>query len=136
MIAVLALTAFVGFIIIGVARVTRARRKLREVRSWPQGHFVHAKIVDHVLPMERGTKYERPLHAALLRKGFGIVTGGGTQMSRDGSKVEWVGVDIDLRDLDGALAFTRDYLRELGAPSGSVLEYRVGEQKITVHIRA
>jgi hypothetical protein len=133
-IAVVALGVFVGFIILGIVRFTQERRRHRELRSRPRGHCVFAKIRDHVLPMERGAKYERPLHEALHTRGFGIVTGGGTQMSRDGSQVEWVGIDIDLSDLDGALAFTRDYLRELGAPPGSVLEYRIEEQKITVQI--
>ena len=133
-ISVVALIAFAGFIVLGIVRIMQERSKRRELQSWPHGHFVFAKIIDHILPMERGAKYERPLHAALHTRGLGIVTGSGTQMSRDGSKVEWVGIDIDLRDLDGALAFTRDYLRELGAPSGSVLEYRAGEQKITVQI--
>jgi len=129
-----ALIAFVGFIVLGIVRIMQERSKRRELQSWPHGHFVFAKIIDHILPMERGAKYVRPLHAALHTRGLGIVRGSGTQMSRDGSKVEWVGIDIDLRDLDGALAFTRDFLRELGAPSGSVVEYRAGEQKITIQI--
>src|SRR4029077_16176444 len=67
-------------------------------------------------------------------RGFGIVTGGGPQMSPDGSSVQWVGIDLELTDLGDALAFTRERLRELGAPAGSVLEYRAGEQKMTVQI--
>jgi hypothetical protein len=55
-------------------------------------------------------------------------------MSRDGSSIEWVALDLELSDLGDALAFTRKLLRELGAPAGSVLEYRVGEQKMTVQI--
>lgn len=133
-ISILVFVAFVGFVILGIVRFVQERRRQRELQSWPRGHFVFAKIMDGVLPMERGAKYAHPLHVALYAKRLGIVTGGGTQMSRDGSAVEWVGLDIDLCDLDDALAFTRDYLRELGAPSGSVLEYRVGEEKQTVDI--
>ena len=48
--------------------------------------------------------------------------------------IEWVGIDIDLTDLDRGIEFTRRRLRELGAPHGSVLEYRIGEQKMTVEI--
>ena len=48
--------------------------------------------------------------------------------------IDWVGIDIDLTDLDRGIEFTRRRLRELGAPPGSVLEYRIGEQKMTVEI--
>ena len=62
------------------------------------------------------------------------VTGSGTQMSRDGSAIVWVGIDLELADLEGALTFARDRLRQLGAPPGSVLEFRVGEENRTVQI--
>jgi len=126
--------AFIGLIIFGVIRFVQERRKRRLIDSRPPGHFVFAKIIDPVPPMERSAKYEKPLHEALHAKGLGIVTGGGSQMNRDGSAIEWVGIDIDLANLDIALTFTREHLRVLGAPLGSVLTYRVGEQKMTVPI--
>jgi len=95
--------------------------------------FVFAKIQDKVLPIERGDKYEDPLDAALKEKKFGEVTGGGTQMAADKS-VAWVGVDIELVNLGDALDFTKQKLKELGAPKGSVLEYHKGGEKITVPI--
>ena len=55
-------------------------------------------------------------------------------MSRDGSAIVWVGIDLELADLEGALTFARDRLRQLGAPPGSVLEFRVGEENRTVQI--
>jgi hypothetical protein len=39
-----------------------------------------------------------------------------------------------LADLDGALQFARQQLRELGAPAGSALLYRVGDQQVSVEI--
>ena len=83
--------------------------------------------------MERGPKYEHPLGDALRKRGIGFTTGAGTQMDKAGS-IEWVGIDIELRDVDGALEFTRHRLHELGAPPGSVLEYRIGDEKKTIQI--
>jgi hypothetical protein len=86
-------------------------------------HFVFARILDPVAAIERGRKYADPLHEALEQHEFGMVSGGGTEMTEDG-KIAWVGLDIELADLGKALEFTRNRLRELGAPSGSVLEYQ------------
>lgn len=133
-ISIAVFVAFVGFIILGIFRFVQERRKRRAVDSRPRGHFVFAKIIDPVGPMERSAKYEKPLHEALHARGLGIVDGGGTQMNRDGSAIEWVGIDIDLANLEGALTFTCERLRELGAPPGSVLSYRMEGQKMTVQI--
>ncbi len=84
--------------------------------------FVFAKIQDRVQPIERGTKYEDPLDAALKQAKFGEVTGGGSSLTKENT-IDWVGVDIELVNLTDALAFTKKKLRELGAPKGSVLEF-------------
>jgi hypothetical protein len=97
------------------------------------GHIVSAKIMDSVLPMERGSKYGKPLDQALQSHGYGQVTGAGTQMSANKS-VTWVTLDLELANLKDALEFTRLHLRELGAPAGSLLEYRVGNNQITLPI--
>jgi hypothetical protein len=89
--------------------------------------------MDTVGPMERGSKYEDPLGDSLRERDFGFTTGGGTQMDKGGG-IAWIGIDIELRDLDGALTFTRDRLRELGAPPGSALQYRIGDEKKTLEI--
>ncbi len=54
-------------------------------------------------------------------------------LSKDG-KIEWIGIDIDLTDLNRGIEFCRRRLRELGAPPGSVLEYHIGGQKLSVQI--
>src|SRR5436190_8594463 len=77
-------------------------------------HFVFAKILDTVLPIERGDKYEDPLDAMLHEQKLGEVTGGGTMQRKDKS-IEFVGVDIELVNLDSALNATKAKLRELGA---------------------
>ena len=127
------LAVFGWFITVGVVRHVGERRKQAQRLARPRGHFVFAKIMDTVGPMERGDKYEKPLDRDLEAQGLGMVTGGGTQMAKDGG-VEWLGLDLDLADLDRGIEFTRRRLRELGAPPGSVLEYRIGEQKMTVEI--
>jgi hypothetical protein len=108
-------------------------RRRPSIPSTRLPYFVFAKIMDKVAPMERGPKYEDPLDDALRQRGIGFTTGAGTQLDKAG-KVEWVGIDIELCDVDGALDFTRQCLHELGAPSGSVLEYRVGDEQKTVQI--
>jgi hypothetical protein len=127
------LMAFGWLITVGIVRHVRERRKQAQRSARLRGHFVFAKIMDTVGPMERGDKYEDPLDCDLEAQGLGMVTGGGTQMGKDGG-IEWIGLDLDLTDLDRGIEFTRRRLRELGAPPGSVLEYRVGEKKMTVEI--
>lgn len=96
-------------------------------------YFVFAKIFDTVAPIERAEKYEDPLDAMLHEQHLGEVTGGGTMQRKD-KTIEYVGVDIELVNLDSALDATRAKLRELGAPKGSVLEFQRGGQNTIVPI--
>jgi hypothetical protein len=91
--------------------------------------FVFVKIQDQVLPIERGSKYEDPLDAALRTAKLGEVTGGGTMMNKDKS-IAYVGVDVNLYDLEKGLPFLIAKLRELGAPRGSTIEYTVQGRKV------
>jgi hypothetical protein len=129
------LLAFTVFIIRGISqhRRERQRRVARSALEAQMKYFVYAKIMESILPMARAAKYEDPLSEALEAARLGLVTGGGTQMG-EGDAIAWVGLDLALADLDGAVQFTRQRLRELGAPAGSVLEYRIGEEKISVEI--
>jgi hypothetical protein len=99
----------------------------------PVSTFVFAKITDNVMPIERGSKYEDPLNAALQKAKLGEVTGGGSSLTKE-RKIEWVGVDIELTDLAKGIPFVKSKLRQLGAPKGSTLEYSVGEKQISVNI--
>lgn len=120
----------------GVACRRSARVETRETpepatNSYP--HFVFAKVMDPVMPIDRGTKYEDPLFETLEVRSLGEVTGGGSQLNKE-NKIEWVGIDIQLADLDGALELVRQRLRELGAPAGSVLEFERDGKQVTVPI--
>jgi len=68
-----------------------------------------------------------------VHRGFGRITGGGTQLDQD-RRAAWVGLDIELSNLEEALEFTRQKLRELGAPAGSVLTYRIGDEQKSIQI--
>jgi len=129
------LVAFAVWFIRGIGphRRERQRRLERAAFGAQMQHFAYAKIMEDILPMARSAKYEDPLGEALEAAKLGVVTGGGTQMGA-GNTIAWVGIDLALADLDGAVQFTRQRLRELGAPVGSVLEYRIGEQQFSVEI--
>lgn len=96
--------------------------------------FVFVRINESIMPIERGQKYEDPLDAALKEAKLGKVTGGGSSLSKE-RKIIWVGVDVDLIDLDRGLPFLKQKLFDLGAPKGSTLEYQVHGKKVDVPIR-
>jgi len=96
-------------------------------------YHVSATILDPVLPIERGRKYEEPLGQTLEARELGVISGGGTQLDK-GNSVQWVDIEIEVLDLDTALQIVRERLRELGAPPGSFLKYRNGDQYVTVPI--
>jgi hypothetical protein len=114
-----ALAALLLSLLLGVAAYAQA----------PSVTFVFVKIQDNVLPIERGSKYEDPLNAALGGARLGEVTGGGTMMNKDKS-IAWVGVDVNLFNLEKGLPFLLAKLRELGAPPGSTVEYTVQGRKV------
>ena len=95
--------------------------------------FVFVKINESIMPIERGHKYEDPLDEALKKAKLGEVTGGGSSLSKE-RKIEWVGVDVDLVDLDKGLPFLKRKLIELGAPKGSTLKYQLQGKKIEVPV--
>jgi|ERR1035437_3751846 hypothetical protein len=129
------LAAFAVWFIVGIGPHLRQRRRRIEHSALEATMHcsVYARIMEPILPMARGRKYEEPLDQALVAAKLGVVTGGGTQMGKDGG-IAWVEVVMALADLDGALQFARQQLRELGAPAGSALLYRVGDQQVSVEI--
>lgn len=90
-------------------------------------YFVFAKLVEQLLPDERERLYAAPLTVFLEERKLGTVTGGGCQLAeraQPGEKdIDYAGLDIELANLDEALAFTKSKLTELGAPVGSEVEY-------------
>lgn len=95
--------------------------------------FVFAKINDPIMPIDRGDKYEDPLDAALKQSHLGEVTGGGTSLTKE-KTIEWVGVDIELADVERGIPFVKRKLRQLGAPKGSTLEYELRGKKISTPV--
>jgi hypothetical protein len=90
--------------------------------------FVFVKIVESIQPIARGGKYEDPLDAALKTAKLGEVTGGGSSLSKEG-QIRWVGVDVELSDVARGIPFLRNKLVELGAPTGSTLEYEINGKR-------
>ena len=95
--------------------------------------FVFAQINESIMPLERGAKYGDPLNKFLSEKKIGEVTGGGSSIGKDG-KIEWVGIDIELKDLKTNLPLVIKKLKSLGAPKGSILEYTVNKKKTRIKI--
>ena len=81
-------------------------------------HFVLARLYEHIEPIDRGNRYEDPLQAALEQENAGRVTGGGSQLNEAGS-IDYVDIEIELADLEGALNLAVAALETAGAPRGS-----------------
>lgn len=95
--------------------------------------FVFVKVNESIMPIERGKKYEDPLDEALKKAKLGEVTGGGSSLTKE-RKIDWVGIDVDLFDLERGIPFLMRKLVELGAPKGSTLEYQLNGKKIEVPV--
>jgi len=104
-----------------------------------KSQFVFVRIPEQIQPLDRGTKYEDSLDAALKKGGVGEVSGGGTQLSApdaDGKKtIEWIGVDVDLSDFERGMPILRRELLRLGAPPDTVLEYTRDGHKTEERLR-
>ena len=94
-------------------------------------HFVLARITEHVEPLERGGRYEDPLTAYLTEHGLGEVTGGGSQLNANG-EIEFADVELELVNLDDAIAELIQQLEAMGAPFGSSIRFaaEAGRQPI------
>lgn len=133
--------AFVSILVVAIVTALGCREQLAVESAAPAAktqleqypHFVFVKITDPITPIERGTKYENPLVALLQTRKLGEITGGGTQLDEN-NKIAWVGIDLQLADLEGAVDVVQQKLRELGAAAGSQLEFTRGDRKVTVPI--
>lgn len=83
-------------------------------------HLVVARLYEHIGPIDRGERYEDPLHAVLESRSLGQVTGGGSQLNDLGG-IEFADVEIELADLDGAVRVVTETLEQAGAPQGAEL---------------
>ena len=85
------------------------------------------------MPVARGKKYGDPLNTFLTERGIGEVTGGGSSLGPNGEPNR-VDVDFDLKDPAVNAPIVAKKLKELGAPTGSYLHYRIGEQEHKVSV--
>ncbi|PLK50146.1 hypothetical protein C0V76_07005 [Uliginosibacterium sp. TH139] len=85
------------------------------------------------MPIERGSKYEDPLDAVLKKSNLGEVTGGGSLQAANG-EIKWVGVDIEVTDIHKAIPLITKTFREIGAPRGSRLEYKINGNEVVTPI--
>lgn len=83
-------------------------------------HVVLARLYEHIEPIDRGERYEDPLQAVLEQANIGRVTGGGSLLNELGG-IEYVDIEIELANLDGAVGVVVDALEKAGAPQGSEL---------------
>ena len=91
-------------------------------------------IPEDIGPLDRGAKYEDPLEAQLSKSGLGEITGGGSQLGEkrpDGtSAIAFCGIDVDVNELEPALALLRQALPTLGVPDGTELHYTRGGARL------
>lgn len=124
---------------IGIAISTvRGSRGASAQRSEAATVFVFVKIPEALSPSERGRKYADPVDAALKRDQLGEITGGGSQLSEPDangeSTVEWVGLDVELVDLERGLPVLKRELLHLGAPTATTLEFRRAGSRVVESI--
>jgi hypothetical protein len=99
--------------------------------SEPESHFVTATLWEPIQPLDRGDRYEDPLDEALGSEDLGGTCGGGSQLSSE-CGIEFVDIEIELRDLQRGLPVIRRVLEQQGAPKGSVLRFTEGGEAKTV----
>jgi hypothetical protein len=85
-------------------------------------NLVIARMYEYIEPIDRGNRYEIPLHAALEAAQAGAVTGGGSQLNESGG-IEFADVEIELANLDAAVELAANTLEAAGAPAGSEIRH-------------
>jgi hypothetical protein len=93
--------------------------------------FVYAKVMEPIQPLDRADRYEDPLEEILEQCGLGEVTGGGSQLTRDG-EIVFAGIDLELANLDDAVEVVRQSLETSGAPNGSELQFEREGQEVVL----
>jgi hypothetical protein len=101
--------------------------------------FVYVKIPEPLMPLDRGSKYEDPIDAALAELNLGGVTGGGSQVGDDRPdgtpSIAFCGIDIDVTDLEEARNRLRTILVELGALPGTEIHFTIRDEKLQDELR-
>ncbi len=98
-----------------------------EGEPFDPGLFVYVKIPADIQPMDRGEWFEDKIEPVLAETGLGTVSGGGSSLSDPDAEgrrtIEYCGLDIDVTDLEPALALLRDLLPQLPIVPGTELQY-------------
>jgi hypothetical protein len=81
----------------------------------------YVRIPGNIHPLERESRFEEPLDAALKKTGVGEVAGGGEQMG-SGNEVVYCGLDVYVKDRETGFQFLRQALRSLPVPDETVIE--------------
>lgn len=84
-------------------------------------HFLYVRIPGDIQPVERGSRFEEPLEAALRAAALGSVTGGGSQTG-EGTSVEFCGLDVVVLDRAPAIELIRRVMQSAGCPKDAVIE--------------
>ena len=92
--------------------------------------FVVAQLNARLQPLHRGEYFEDALDGELKRKGYGEVSGGGSQLSEEG-EIEYCDVEVRVSDSSQAIVdLIIGTLDGLGAPKGSTLHVEADGRKI------
>ena len=83
--------------------------------------FFYVRIPAPLQPLERGERFEDPLHEVLSAAGVGEVAGGGSQLDEVG-EIVYCGIDVYVNDRARGLDLLRSTLKQLGVPDGTVVE--------------
>jgi len=94
-------------------------------------HLVIARLYEPIQPIDRGTRYEDPLQAALGARALGVVTGGGSALTREG-EIAYVQLDLSVANVGAALDVAKQVLEQAGAPRGSELRFEREGQAMVV----
>jgi hypothetical protein len=82
---------------------------------------LYVRIPGAIQPLDRSDRFESPLDALLRERKLGEVKGGGSAL-KPGGGIEYVGIDIDVYDVNAALPVIAQQLRDVKAPKGTTIE--------------
>ncbi len=89
---------------------------------------VTAQLNHKLMPLDRGERYEDPLQDELEKHGFGETDGGGTMTQKSG-EIEFIDIEMRLRQTGKSIPFVIKRLESYGAPKGSKLIIGEGREK-------
>ena len=98
-----------------------------------EGDAISIFLPECLSPLERYQRYEVPLGNLVAEEGLGYVGGGGSWLDQSGlirSGVTSCDVSVVVTDVARALTSLRTALPKLGCPTGTQLQYELGERLV------